>query len=78
MVASFNRMEPTNPSKLYANPKVNDAFQKSNWLEYLSIPYYFLQSLREMSSKVQVGKVDALAHHGIIKIIVNDTLDGQS
>ena len=52
MVAIFNRMEPKNPSKLYANPKVNDTFQKSNWLEYLSIPYYFLQSLREMSSKV--------------------------
>ena len=36
MVASFNIMEPTNPSKLYANPKVNDAFQKSNWLEYFN------------------------------------------
>ena len=36
MVASFNRMEPTNPSKLYVNPKVNDAFQKSFWLEYFN------------------------------------------
>ena len=36
MVASFNRMEPTNPSKLYANPKVNETFQKSNFLEYFN------------------------------------------
>jgi hypothetical protein len=40
----------------------------------LSIPYFLLQSLKEMSLKVQKGKQDFLAHHGLIKLIVSDAL----
>jgi hypothetical protein len=42
--------------------------------ENLRIPYFLLQSLREMSEKVQKGKKDALAHHGLINIIVCEAL----
>jgi hypothetical protein len=40
----------------------------------LSIPYFLLQSLKEMSLKVQKGKHEFLAHHGLIKLIVSDSL----
>ena len=37
----------------------------------LSIPYFLLQSLKEMSLKVKKGKNELLAQHGIIKLIVS-------
>jgi hypothetical protein len=36
----------------------------------LSLPYFLLQSLKEMSTKVKKGKQEFLAHHGLIKLIV--------
>jgi hypothetical protein len=40
----------------------------------LSIPYFLLQSLKEMSLKVKKGKQEFLAHHGLIKLIVSYSL----
>jgi hypothetical protein len=37
----------------------------------LSLPYFLLQSLKEMSAKVKRGKHEFLAHHGLIKLIVS-------
>jgi hypothetical protein len=42
--------------------------------EILIIPYFLLQSLKEMSTKVKGGKKEALAHHGLIKLIVYEAL----
>jgi len=36
----------------------------------LSLPYFLLQSLKEMSTKVKNGKKEFMAHHGLIKLIV--------
>ena len=41
----------------------------------LSIPYFLLQTLREMSAKVQRGKKEALTNHGILKLIISDALE---
>jgi hypothetical protein len=46
--------------------------QKSE--ENFNIPYFVLVSIREMSENVQKGKKDALAPHGLIKIIVCEAL----
>ena len=40
----------------------------------LSIPYFLLQSVIDMSIKVKEGKHQQLAHHGLIKIILEDSL----
>ena len=40
----------------------------------LSIPYFLLQSLIECGTKLKEGTPDQLAHHGIIKILVEDAL----
>ena len=48
----------------HQNPKQN-----------LSIPFFLLQSLREMSTKVKRGKNESLEHHGLIKIVVCDSLE---
>ena len=37
----------------------------------LSTPCFLLQSLKEMSLKVQIVKQEFLAHHGFIKLIVS-------
>ena len=47
----------------HQNPKQN-----------LSIPFFLLQSLREMSTKVNRGKNEALEHHGLINIVFCDSL----
>ena len=40
----------------------------------LSLPYSLLQSLIECSTKLNVGAPDQLAHHGLIKLLVEDAL----
>ena len=40
----------------------------------LSIPYFLLQSLIDSSAKLQVGNSQQLAHHGLIKILVEEAL----
>ena len=40
----------------------------------LSIPYFLLQSLIECGTKLNEGILDQLAHHGLIKLLVEDAL----
>ena len=40
----------------------------------LSIPYFILQSLIDSSTKVQEGNSQQLDHHGLIKILVEESL----
>ena len=40
----------------------------------LSIPYFLLQSLIECGTKLNEGFPDHLAHHGLIKLLVEDAL----
>ncbi len=40
----------------------------------LNIPYFLLQSLIDSSTKVQEGNSQQLAHHGLIKILVEEAL----
>ena len=40
----------------------------------LNIPYFFLQSLIESSIKVKEGNSPQLAHHGLIRILIEDAL----
>ena len=40
----------------------------------LSIPYFLLQSLIDSSTKVQEKSLGQLAHHGLIKILVEESL----
>jgi len=40
----------------------------------LSIPYFLLQSLMECGTKMKEGTPDQLAHHGLIKLLVEDAL----
>ena len=40
----------------------------------LSLPYFLLQSLIECSTKLNAGIPDQLAHHGLIKLLVEDAL----
>lgn len=40
----------------------------------LSIPYFLLQSLIECGTKLKEGTPDQLAHHGLIKLLVEDAL----
>jgi len=43
-------------------------------LQKLSIPYFLLQSLIDSSTKVQARNSGQLAHHGLIKILVEEAL----
>jgi len=40
----------------------------------LSIPYFLLQSLIECGTKLNAGVPDQLAHHGLIKLLVENAL----
>ena len=40
----------------------------------LSIPYFLLQSLMECATKLKDGIPDQVAHHGLIKLLVEDAL----
>jgi len=40
----------------------------------LSIPFFLLQSLINISMKVQEGNYQQLAHHGLIRLIIEDSL----
>jgi len=40
----------------------------------LSLPYFLLQSLIESSTKLKAGVPNQLAHHGLIKFLVEDAL----
>jgi len=40
----------------------------------LSIPYFHLQSLTDSSNKVQAGNSEQLAHHALIKILLEESL----
>lgn len=40
----------------------------------LSIPYFLLQSMTECATKLREGTPDQLAHHGLIKLLVEDAL----
>lgn len=40
----------------------------------MSIPYFLLQSLIEYGTKLKEGTPDQLAHHGLIKLLVEDAL----
>jgi len=40
----------------------------------LSLPYFLLQSLIECGTKLNAGVPKQLAHHGLIKLLVEDTL----
>jgi len=42
--------------------------------ELLSIPFFLLQSLNEMSAKVKEGKHNYLSHHILVKLYVTDEL----
>lgn len=42
--------------------------------ERLSVPCFLMQSIIDMSLKVQEGKHQQLAHHGLIKLILEDSL----
>jgi len=48
----------------HQNPKQN-----------LSIPFFLLQSMGEMRTKVKRGKNESLEHHGLIKLVVCDSLE---
>jgi hypothetical protein len=52
-------------------------YSHQNPEEKLSVPHLFLQSLREMSAKVQEGKTPDLSHHGLVKLLVCDALNRQ-
>ena len=41
-------------------------------VQKLSIPYFLLQSLIECGTKSNEGIPDQLAHHGLIKLLVED------
>lgn len=40
----------------------------------LSIPYFLLQSMTECATKLREGTPDQIAHHGLIKLLVEDAL----
>lgn len=40
----------------------------------LSISYFLLKSLIESNTKLKAGVLDQLAHHGLIKLLVEDAL----
>ena len=40
----------------------------------LSIPYFLLQSMTKCATKLREGTPDQLAHHGLIKLLVEDAL----
>ena len=40
----------------------------------LNIPYFLLQSLIDSSIKVKEGNSQQLAHHGLIRIVIEDAL----
>ena len=40
----------------------------------MSIPYFLIQSLIECGTKLNAGVPDQLAHHGLIKLLVEDAL----
>ena len=40
----------------------------------LSLPYFLLLSLIECGTKLNAGVPDQLAHHGLIKLLVEDAL----
>ena len=40
----------------------------------LSIPYFLLQSMTECATKLREGTPDQMAHHGLIKLLVEDAL----
>ena len=40
----------------------------------LSIPYFLLQSMTECATKLREGMPDQVAHHGLIKLLVEDAL----
>jgi len=40
----------------------------------LSIPYFLLHYLIECGTKLNAGVLDQLAHHGLIKLLVEDAL----
>ena len=41
----------------------------------LNIPYFLMHSIRDMIHRIKEGKHQHLAHHGLIKIIVEDALN---
>ena len=49
-----------------------------NTKQNLSIPFFLLESLREMRRKVNRGKNEVLEHDGLIKIIVCEALENIS
>ena len=40
----------------------------------LSLPYFLLQPLIECATKLKEGTPDQVAHHGLIKLLVEDAL----
>ena len=40
----------------------------------LSIPYFLLQSMTECAIKLRQGMPDQIAHHGLIKLLMDDAL----
>jgi len=40
----------------------------------LSIPYFLLQALIDSSIKVKEGNSQQLAHHGLIRVLIEDAL----
>lgn len=40
----------------------------------LSIPYFLLQSMTKCATKLREGTPDQIAHHGLIKLLVEDAL----
>jgi len=40
----------------------------------MNVPYFLLQSIIDMSEKVKEGKHKLLAHHGLIKLTMEDAL----
>lgn len=40
----------------------------------LNMPYFLLQSMIEYATKLREGTLDQLAHHGLIKLLMEDAL----
>lgn len=47
---------------------------ETSFHQRLSIPYFLMQSLIDSSNKVKEGNSQQLAHHGLIRILIENAL----
>jgi hypothetical protein len=48
-----------------------------HYRQYIIIPYFLLHYTKRMVAEVQIGKIDAFAHQGIIILLVIDSLSSK-